>query len=294
MKLATLFVDGDASALHVALEDGYVGVEELARSAGIDGLEGLTDVADLFGRGDGAVAAVRALAGGARATVSFDEARLAPPVRRPSKIVCVGLNYLAHIEESGGTRPERIVLFSKYPSSLVASGDDVELPSITHQLDYEGELAVVIGRRTKGVSVERALESIGGYTIMNDVSARDLQGAESQWVRGKALDTFAPLGPVVLDARSAPPIGEMRIRTTVNGEERQNALCSLMITPVPELISYISAFITLEPGDVIATGTPSGVAIGMDTPKFLEDGDVMVVTIDEIGSLTNTVVNAPA
>jgi acylpyruvate hydrolase len=252
----------------------------------------LSDVAELFALGDSAVEELRALAENAQSTVSFDTARLAPPVRRPSKIVCVGLNYLAHIEESGGTRPERIVLFSKYPSSLVASGDDVELPSITNQLDYEGELAIVIGRRTKGVSVEDAMGAIGGYTIINDVSARDLQGAESQWVRGKALDTFAPLGPVVLDARSAPPIGEMRIRTTVNGEERQNALCSLMITPVSELISYISAFITLEPGDVIATGTPSGVAIGMDVPKFLEDGDVMVVTIDEIGELTNTVVTA--
>ena len=292
MKLATLFVGEDTSALHLALEDGYVAVDDLARAAGNERLQGLSDVAELFALGDSAVEELRALAENAQSTVSFDAARLAPPVRRPSKIVCVGLNYLAHIEESGGTRPERIVLFSKYPSSLVASGDDVELPSITNQLDYEGELAIVIGRRTKGVSVEDAMGAIGGYTIINDVSARDLQGAESQWVRGKALDTFAPLGPVVLDARSAPPIGEMRIRTTVNGEERQNALCSLMITPVPELISYISAFITLEPGDVIATGTPSGVAIGMDVPKFLEDGDVMVVTIDEIGELTNTVVTA--
>ncbi len=290
MKLATLFVEQDTSALHLALEDGYASVDDLARAAGSEHLQGLGDVADLFALGDAAVEELRTLAENARATISFDEARLAPPVRRPSKIVCVGLNYLAHIEESGGTRPERIVLFSKYPSSLVASGDPVQLPSITNELDYEGELAVVIGRRTKGVSVEDAMGAIGGYTIMNDVSARDLQGAEAQWVRGKALDTFAPLGPVVLDARSAPPIGEMRIRTTVNGEERQNALCSLMITPVPELISYISAFITLEPGDVIATGTPSGVAIGMDVPKFLEDGDVMVVSIDEIGELTNTVV----
>ncbi|HEY1761974.1 MAG TPA: fumarylacetoacetate hydrolase family protein [Acidimicrobiales bacterium] len=292
MKLATLFVEQDTSALHLALDGGYAAVDDLARAAGNERLQGMRDVADLFARGDGVVEDLRALANDARATVSFDDARLAPPVRRPSKIICVGLNYLAHIEESGGTRPERIVLFSKYPSSLVASGDAVQLPSITNELDYEGELAIVIGRRTKGVSVEDAMGAIGGYTIMNDVSARDLQGAESQWVRGKALDTFAPLGPVVLDARSAPPIGEMRIRTTVNGEERQNALCSLMITPVPDLISYISAFVTLEPGDLIATGTPSGVAIGMDVPKFLEDGDVMVVAIDEIGALTNTVVTA--
>jgi 2-keto-4-pentenoate hydratase/2-oxohepta-3-ene-1,7-dioic acid hydratase in catechol pathway len=291
MKLATLFVDQDTTALHLALEDGYVAVDDLARAAGNETLQGLSDVAALYERGDAAVEQLRLLAENARATVTFDAARLAPPVRRPSKIVCVGLNYLAHIEESGG-HPGGIVLFSKYANSLVASGDAVKLPSITKQLDYEGELAVVIGRRTKGVSAEEAMDAIGGYTIMNDVSARDLQSAESQWVRGKTLDTFGPLGPVVLDARSAPPIGEMRIRTTVNGEERQNALCSLMITPVPELISYISAFITLEPGDIIATGTPSGVAIGMDVPKFLEDGDVMVVTIDEIGELTNTVLTA--
>jgi acylpyruvate hydrolase len=292
MKLATLFVNTETSALHLALEDGYVAVDDLARAAGIQRLQGLGDVGDLFELGDAAMEPLRELAQNARATVSFDEARLAPPIRRPSKIVCVGLNYLAHIEEGGRTRPERIVLFSKYASSLVASGDAVRLPSITEKLDYEGELAVVIGRRTTGVSVENAMDAIGGYTVINDVSARDLQNAEPQWVRAKALDTFAPLGPVVLDARSAPPIGEMRIRTTVNGEERQNALCSLMITPVPELISYISAFITLEPGDVIATGTPAGVAMGMAEPKYLEDGDVVVVTIDEIGALTNSVVTA--
>src|ERR1700679_3124419 len=148
MKLATLFVGEDTSALPLAVEDGYVAVDDLARAAGNERLQGLSDVAELFALGDSAVEELRALAENAQSTVSFDTARLAPPVRRPSKIVCVGLNYLAHIEESGGTRPERIVLFSKYPSSLVASGDAVRRPSITKQLDYEGELAVIIGRRT--------------------------------------------------------------------------------------------------------------------------------------------------
>jgi 2-keto-4-pentenoate hydratase/2-oxohepta-3-ene-1,7-dioic acid hydratase in catechol pathway len=197
-----------------------------------------------------------------------------------------------HITESGGTKPERIVLFAKYPNCLIGHGEAVRLPSITNELDYEGELGVVIGRRTSGVGVNEALAAIGGFTVLNDVSARDLQISEPQWIRGKSLDTFAPLGPVVLDAASAPPIESMRIQTFVNGELRQDASCSLMITPVAELIAHISQAITLEPGDIIATGTPSGVALGMKPPVYLKDGDTMTVSIDAIGDLTNAIVAA--
>ena len=291
MRLAALRVgQGDDSALHLQTSDGFASVDALARSAGLSHLEGLRDVGELYALGGGALDDLRELSPDAQTSIVNEEARLAPPVRRPSKIVCVGLNYMDHITESGGTRPERIVLFAKFPNCLVGHREAVRLPSITKELDYEGELAVVIGRRTSGVGADDALSAIGGFTVINDVSARDLQIAEAQWIRGKSLDTFAPLGPVVLDAHSAPPIESMTIRTYVNGELRQDASCSLMITPVAELIAHISAAITLEPGDIIATGTPSGVALGMKPPIYLKDGDTMTVSIDAIGELTNLVV----
>ena len=288
MKLAALYTgEGERTSLHLLVGEKYVAVDRLVDEG--SRLHGLADVGALFALGDDALEEVRSLEAAAAGLDGATAVRLAPPVTRPSKIVCVGLNYLAHIEETNNVKPERIVLFSKYPSSLVGDGAEVRRPAITSKLDYEGELAVVIGRRTRAVSVADALSTIGGFTIINDVSARDLQSAEGQWVRGKALDTFAPLGPVVLDAASVPEIGDLRIVTRVNGEVRQNDLCSLMITPVAELVSYISAYITLEPGDIIATGTPQGVASGMDTPVYLEPGDEMSVTIEEIGVLHSRV-----
>ena len=290
MKLAALYRgDADVPALHVAAGDGFAPVDELAAAAGATGLGGLRDVGDLFARGPAAVGQLRELASGAQPTVGAASARYAPPVLRPGKIVCVGLNYADHIAESQAQRPERIVLFAKFPSCLIAHGEPIIRPAITSELDYEGELAVIVGRRASGVAAADALDYVGGYTIINDVSARDLQGAEPQWIRGKALDTFAPLGPVVLDAAAAPPVGDMTLRTLVNGEVRQDASCAQMITGVPELIAYISQAITLEPGDIIATGTPSGVALGMKPPVYLEPGDKVSIEISGIGELANTV-----
>lgn len=293
MRLAALRTGpGQRTALHVQTADGFASVDALARAAGAQHLEGIGDVGELFALGEDSLNDLRTLSSDARTTVLAGDAHFAPPVGRPSKIVCVGLNYLDHIEESGGKRPANIVLFAKYPNCLVGSGEGVRLPAITRQLDYEGELAVIIGTRTSGVSAQDALAAIGGFSILNDVSARDLQIAEPQWIRGKSLDTFAPLGPVVLDAKSAPPIGEMRIQTRVNGELRQDASCSMMITPVAELIAHISSAITLEPGDIIATGTPSGVALGMNPPIYLQVGDTVTVSIDGIGELTNPIIAA--
>ena len=163
---------------------------------------------------------------------------------------------------------------------------------MTSELDYEGELAVVIGQRAQHVSATDSGQYIAGYTIINDISARDLQRAEAQWIRGKALDTFAPLGPVLLDAAAAPPPAEFAIRTTVNGEVRQDSSCSLMIMGVDKLIEYISQAITLEAGDIIATGTPSGVAFGMEHPVYLAEGDTVIVEIPGIGQLTSPIVTS--
>jgi 2-keto-4-pentenoate hydratase/2-oxohepta-3-ene-1,7-dioic acid hydratase in catechol pathway len=288
VRLAALYrADETEPRLHLAVDGGFAPVDELA--AGRPDLAGLRDVGDLYARGEDAVAALRELAAGATASVTPESVKYAPPVLRPGKIVCVGLNYADHIAESRGVAPDRIVLFAKFPSCLVGHQDPVRYPAVTSQLDYEGELAVVIGRTARNVGVEDALDYVGGYTIINDVSARDLQGSEPQWIRGKALDTFAPLGPVVLDAAAAPPVAEMRLRTLVNGDVRQDASCAQMITGVPELIAYISNGITLEPGDIIATGTPSGVALGMKPPVWLQPGDKVSIEITAIGELVNTV-----
>jgi 2-keto-4-pentenoate hydratase/2-oxohepta-3-ene-1,7-dioic acid hydratase in catechol pathway len=294
VRLAALYrEDARDVRLHVAVDGGFASVDELAAAARRPDLAGLRDVGDLYARGADALGQLRELAASAAsATVAPDGMKYAPPVLRPGKIICVGLNYADHIAESRTVKPDRIVLFAKFPSCLIGHGDQIRYPLITTELDYEGELAVVIGRETRDVPVESALDYVGGYTVINDVSARDLQGSEPQWVRGKALDTFAPLGPVLLDAAAAPPVAEMRLRTLVNGEVRQDASCAQMITGVPELIAYISNGITLEPGDIIATGTPSGVALGMNPPKYLQPGDKVSIEITAIGELVNTVAGA--
>lgn len=293
MKLASgRFAGAADDALHLVVDDGFVAVDQLAVQHDQPLLRGLKDAGELFRLGDTAVDALRALEA-ERPAATAGDFRFAPPVRRPGKIICVGLNYAEHIVEAGRSRPERIVLFTKFPESLVGHRVPVVRPTrLTDALDYEGELAVVIGRRARQVPIDRALEFVGGYTIMNDISARDLQRTEPQWIRGKALDTFGPLGPVVLDVAAAPSIDRLRIRTLVNGEVRQDASCAQMITSVPEIIAYVSESITLEPGDVIATGTPSGVALGMQPPVYLRGGDTVTVEIPGIGELTNPIVDA--
>ena len=210
----------------------------------------------------------------------------------PTKIIAIHLNYPSRRVEFGVERGSSPTYFQKPTTALNAHGGAIPRPANVKYLNYEGELAVVIGRPARNVPVESALDYVGGYTVINDVSARDLQGTEPQWIRGKALDTFAPLGPVLLDAAAAPPVAEMRLRTLVNGEVRQDASCAQMITGVPELIAYISDGITLEPGDIIATGTPSGVAMGMNPPKYLQPGDEVSIEITAIGELVNTVAAA--
>jgi acylpyruvate hydrolase len=289
MKLATLYgPDRATSALHVSVAGGYVAVDALAEAHGHPGLTGLADVGELLRRDR--LDELLELSPGEIEPVPTGDAVLAPPVLRPGKIVCVGLNYAAHIERSGLERPEHLVLFAKFPSCVVASGEPVVVPSITDRLDYEGELAVIIGRRARRVTAADALEHVGALTLINDVSARQFQRSEPQWLRAKSLDTFAPLGPVAVDPGSLGPIEQLRLRTRVNGELRQDALCAQMLVGVAELIEYISQAITLEVGDVIATGTPSGVAAEMDEPVWLRDGDLVEVEIEGIGVLASPIV----
>jgi 2,4-diketo-3-deoxy-L-fuconate hydrolase len=221
--------------------------------------------------------------------VRLDQVELLAPVPRPGKVICVGLNYRDHAQETGQPIPEEPVLFSKYANSVVGPGADVVVPRIVTQPDFEAELAVVIGRRATRVRESDALAYVAGFTCANDVSARDLQFRSSQWLLGKAIDSFLPLGPWLLTSEEVGDPQGLAIRCTIDGDVVQDSSTGQMIFGVAELIAFISRTITLEPGDVIATGTPPGVGMARSPQRWLRDGERMTVEIGQIGALTNTV-----
>ncbi len=216
------------------------------------------------------------------------------PVPRPGKVICIGLNYRDHAAESNMPIPEKPVIFSKFPTAVIASGEPVVLPATSQQVDYEAELAVVIGRRAKHVSADRAYDYVLGYTAFNDVSARDFQFADGQWQRGKSCDTFAPMGQTIVTTDAIPDPHKLSIKLILNGKAMQDSNTDQLIFGVPQLIEFLTQSITLEPGDVIATGTPPGVGFARKPPVFLRPGDVMEVQIESIGGLDNPVVAAEA
>ena len=216
------------------------------------------------------------------------------PIDRPGKIIAVGLNYRDHAEEQARDTPAAPMLFAKWATALIGPDDPIMLPSITSTVDFEGELGVVIGERVKRVSKENALDVVRGYICVNDVSARDLQRADKQYTRSKSLDTFCPVGPRLVPRDDVGDPGSLAIRTTVNGETMQEASTAQLIFDVPTLNEYISQAITLEPGDLICTGTPSGVGEFRDPPRYLADGDEVVVEIERVGALRNPVRTAAA
>lgn len=216
--------------------------------------------------------------------------RLLAPVLNPEKIICVGLNYRDHAAESGQAVPEEPILFAKFRNSIVGPRAAIAVPrAAAAQVDYEAELAVVIGRITSRVSVAEAPGCIAGYTCANDVSARDLQSRVSQWLHGKAIDTFLPLGPWLVTADEIPDPRALRIRCSVNGEVLQDSNTREMVFGPAELVSFISQTITLVPGDVISTGTPPGVGAARKPPRYLQPGDRVVVSVEGIGDLENPV-----
>lgn len=220
----------------------------------------------------------------------LDQLDLLPVVQRSATIICVGLNYVDHAEEAGIALPDTPLLFGKSSSSLLAHGRPIQLPTeLTTQVDYEAELGVVIGRRCSRVSEREALDYVWGYTCVNEVSARDLQFAKGQWFQGKSLDTFCPVGPWLTTADEVPDPQALRIRAFVDGECRQDSDTANMIFSVAQLISYVAQTITLERGDLIATGTPAGVGYARQPQAFLTPGDRVDVEIDGLGTLSNPV-----
>jgi 2-keto-4-pentenoate hydratase/2-oxohepta-3-ene-1,7-dioic acid hydratase in catechol pathway len=226
----------------------------------------------------------------AKSAYSLDAVEYLPAVY-PGKIIAIGRNYQEHATEGGNEPPKSPLLFTKFPNALNAHNAPVTLHAISEQIDFEAELAVIIGRRANKVSEADALSHVFGYSCLNDVSARDLQFSDGQWVRGKGLDGFAPLGPFITTTDEIPDPQSLKIEGILNGEVMQSSNTKMMIFGVAYLISYITQAITLEPGDVIATGTPEGVGVFRKPPILLKHGDVFEIVIDKVGTLKNTFVS---
>jgi 2-keto-4-pentenoate hydratase/2-oxohepta-3-ene-1,7-dioic acid hydratase in catechol pathway len=235
--------------------------------------------------------AVEAVELGTAQPIATATVEIGSPILRPSKILCVGFNYRAHADEAAVDLPTHPNLFAKFTNSLAGPYEPVRLPTVSREIDYEGELAVVIGRTCKDVPLERARAVIAGFTVFNDISARDLQFRTSQFTSGKALDTFAPMGPGLVPTDQVADPGALRIATYLNGERLQDASTGLMVFGVEELVARISELMTLYPGDVIATGTPAGVGYTRTPPVFLKAGDLIEVEIEGIGRISNPVVD---
>lgn len=219
--------------------------------------------------------------------LAVDETKLLAPLPDPSKIICIGLNYLDHCEEQNKPRPERPMLFAKFANTIAGPSDNVQIPSNTSELDFEGELAVVIGKRARNVKRADAFSYIFGYMALLDVSARDLQRTDGQWVRAKSQDGFAPCGPCLVTADEISDPQNLALRTNVNGERMQDSNTGNMIFPIDELIEFVTASLTLEPGDIISTGTPAGVGVHRSPQVLLKRDDIVEVSIEGIGTLRN-------
>ncbi len=319
MRLIAYLDDLDLPVAGILVGNEVFTLELLAEDAGLREELALLDVRGLLAEDEDLVetraALERAQAGGRRG-VPGDELHLVAPLE-PGKIICVGLNYRTHIEEQKGTLPDRPILFAKFANTVVGTGEPVIHPATTHALDLEAELAVVIGRRARRVPVAEALETVAGYTVANDISARDLQGTkpalregehgDGQWLRAKGSDTFLPLGPCIVTPDELGDPSDLAVRgywTPSSGPDAgreillQDGRTADMIFSVAELIAFVSQSITLEPGDLLVTGTPSGVGIWRVPPVFMEPGYVTRVEVERIGSLVNPIVdadgNAPA
>lgn len=247
------------------------------------------DMVTFLQQGDAALAHAKEIVAKGRSGIPLPEVRLLAPVPKPGKIIGIGLNYADHAAEGGREKPKYPMIFTKAVSAVIANGEAIQIPFVTEMVDFEGELAVVIGKRAKEVSSKEALNYVAGYTICNDVSGRDYQERSSP-TAGKSFDTFAPLGPTIVTRDEIPDPHTLDIRTIVSGEDMQHSNTRHLIFNVNYLIDYLSHIFPLEPGDVISTGTPSGVGWFRNPPRFLKPGDTVRIEIEKIGVLQNPVI----
>jgi acylpyruvate hydrolase len=220
----------------------------------------------------------------------LSEVEYLPPIRHPGKMICIGLNYRSHILEMDREVPKYPVLFAKFPNSLIGHEQEIVIPTISPMLDYEAELVIVIGRRCRGVSPKEAAAFVGGYTMFNDGSVRDYQWRTSQWLQGKNFDNTSPIGPVIVTPDEVVDPNSLDIELRLNGDVMQSSNTADLVFDVSSLVSYLSQMMTLEPGDLVATGTPGGVGFSRDPQVFLKSGDIVEVEISELGILRNRVV----
>jgi 2-keto-4-pentenoate hydratase/2-oxohepta-3-ene-1,7-dioic acid hydratase in catechol pathway len=284
VKLCT-FAHAGATRLGIVSDDGIVDLAEAA-----PGLP--REMTALLAAGAEALAAAARAAARAKSRLPLAAVRLAAPILRPPKFLAIGLNYADHVAEAGLPTPEVPTVFNKQSTCVTGPHDPVHMPRVSSVLDYEGELGFVIGRRCRHVPRARAGEVIAGYLVVNDVTVRDWQFRVPTWTMGKSFDTHGPLGPWLTSADEIDPSG-LRLRTWVNGELRQDSSTKQLIFDCAAIVEHLSTVFTLEPGDVIATGTPGGVGIAMKPPKLLRVGDVVRVEIDGLGALENAVVAEP-
>lgn len=293
MKLLQ-FQGGDGLRLGVKTDNGVVDVSAAGEALGIDSPESLIEVIEMGQPAlDAVQGVVNAVSGSdSAAEWTLDEMGLqyGPAVADPGKIICVGLNYRRHAAETGMAVPETPVLFSKFMNTIASYGDSVSLPPVATEYDYEVELGVVIGKAARHVSEEDALDYVLGYVTSNDISVRDLQTRTSQWLLGKTLDNFLPVGPYLVTSDEVGDPQRLNIKTWVNGEIRQDSSTSDMIFTVAQIVSYISRYFTLEPGDLIVTGTPEGVAMGREDKPWLKPGDDVTVEVETLGVLKNVMI----
>lgn len=243
--------------------------------------------------GPEALKAAQAAVDGGHGRIAVQDVTLRAPIERPGKVLAVGLNYADHIAETGREKPEHPMIFNKQSTCVIGTGAAIHVPKVSQSVDYEAELAIVIGRRCRHVPKERASEVIAGYCIMNDVTARDWQMRVPTWTMGKSFDTHGPLGPWITTADEVGNPHALTIRTWVNGELRQDSNTKHLVFDCNFLIEHLSSAFTLEPGDIISTGTPSGVGMAMQPPRFLQPGDVVKMEIEKLGVLENPVIAEP-
>jgi 2-keto-4-pentenoate hydratase/2-oxohepta-3-ene-1,7-dioic acid hydratase in catechol pathway len=252
-----------------------------------------TDMLTFLERGKPAIELARSICASGKGTLDLNNVILEAPIGRPPKILAIGLNYADHTEKSGFDLPENPIVFNKQSTSVTGPNGDIYLPPESEQLDYEGELAIVIGQRCRRISRRQAIDVIAGYTIVNDVSLRDWQSRSATITMGKSWDTCCPMGPYIVTSDEVGDPHCLSLKTWVNGQLRQDSNTSKMIFNCYDIVEYLSTAFTLEPGDVIATGTPDGVILEMQSKVWLKSGDVVRISIDQLGTIENRIINDP-
>ena len=286
MKLLTFVRDGEYRPGALVERDGREAIVDLLAAD-----PSLPDsVLALLEAGPPSLKKAALAADKSREVIDLAAVKLAAPIPNPGKILCIGLNYADHAAESGQPLPEYPIVFSKYSNTVIGGGDAIVLPRVTDNVDYEAELGFVIGKRARYVPEEDALDYVAGYLNVNDVSARDYQTRTCQWTMGKSFDTFAPMGPALVTADEVPDPHDLAIRLWIGDEMLQDSNTSQLIFNVPQLVADISEVMTLEPGDIVSTGTPPGVGAARTPPRWLRPGDTVNIEIDGLGVLSNPVV----